>query len=85
MQWQRHPGDYLVGKSQWMEAATVYGRSTKPFEQVALTFIDNGEQDALRKYLVTKLSTLKKSSIMQRTMVATWLIELYMAKLNTPR
>ncbi|KAI4609533.1 hypothetical protein J4E83_008703 [Alternaria metachromatica] len=76
-------GDYLVGKSQWMEAATVYGRSTKPFEQVALTFIDNGEQDALRKYLVTKLSTLKKSSIMQRTMVATWLIELYMAKLNT--
>lgn len=76
-------GDYLVGKNQYMEAATVYGRSTKPFEQVALTFIDNGEQDALRKYLVTKLSTLKKGAIMQRTMVAVWLIELYMAKLNT--
>lgn len=75
-------GDYLVGRGQYMEAATVYGRSTKPFEEVALTFIDNGEQDALRKYLLTKLSTLKKSSIMQRTMVATWLIELYMAKLN---
>ena len=29
-----------------------------------------------------KLSNLKKSSIMQRVMVATWLIELYMAKLN---
>jgi hypothetical protein len=76
-------GDYLVGKGQYMEAATVYGRSTKPFEQVALTFIDKGEQDALRKYLLTKLSTLKKSSTMQRVMVATWLIELYMAKLNT--
>ncbi|KAF2865021.1 Pep3/Vps18/deep orange family-domain-containing protein [Massariosphaeria phaeospora] len=76
-------GDYLVGKGQYMEAAAVYGRSTKPFEQVALTFIDKGEQDALRKYLLTKLSTLKKSSIMQRVMVATWLIELYMAKLNT--
>jgi hypothetical protein len=76
-------GDYLVEKGQYMEAATVYGRSTKPFEQVALTFIDKGEQDALRKYLLTKLSTLKKSSIMQRTMVATWLVELYMAKLNT--
>jgi hypothetical protein len=76
-------GDYLVGKGQYMEAAAVYGRSTKPFEQVALTFIDKGEQDALRKYLLTKLSTLKKSSIMQRTMVATWLVELYMAKLNT--
>ncbi|KAJ4402764.1 tethering complex subunit [Didymella pomorum] len=76
-------GDYLVGKGQYLEAAAVYGRSTKPFEQVALTFIDQGEQDALRKYLLTKLSTLKKTSLMQRTMVATWLIELYMAKLNT--
>lgn len=76
-------GDYLVGKGQYMEAATVYGRSTKPFEQVALAFIDKGEQDALRKYLLTKLSTLKKTHIMQRMMVATWLVELYMAKLNT--
>lgn len=75
-------GDYLVKKKQYMEAATVYGRSTKPFEQVALTFIDNAEQDALRKYLLTKLGTLKKTSKMQRMMVAAWLIELYMAKLN---
>lgn len=76
-------GDYLMGKGQYLEAAAVYGRSTKPFEQVALAFIDKGEQDALRKYLLTKLATLKKSSIMQRTMVATWLVELFMAKLNT--
>ncbi|KAH7116985.1 Pep3/Vps18/deep orange family-domain-containing protein [Dendryphion nanum] len=76
-------GDYLVGKGQYLEAAAVYGRSTKSFEQVALTFIDKGEQDALRKYLLTKLSTLKKSTVMQRVMVATWLIELFMAKLNT--
>jgi hypothetical protein len=75
-------GDFLVNKKQYMEAATVYGRSTKPFEQVALTFIDNSEHDALRKYLLTKLATLKKSSIMQRMMVAAWLVELYMAKLN---
>ncbi|PVI07680.1 hypothetical protein DM02DRAFT_512035 [Periconia macrospinosa] len=76
-------GDFLVGKGQYMEAAAVYGRSTKPFEQVALTFIDKGEQDALRKYLLTKLSTLKKSSVMQRMMLATWLVEVFMAKLNT--
>lgn len=60
----------------------MYGRSTKPFEEVALTFIDQGEQDALRKYLLTKLSVLKKSSTMQRVMVASWLVELFMAKLN---
>lgn len=75
-------GDHLVIRGRFSEAATVYGRSTKAFEEVALTFIDKGEQDALRKYLLTKLSTLKKSAIMQRIMVASWLVELYMAKLN---
>ncbi|KAF1986019.1 hypothetical protein K402DRAFT_333273 [Aulographum hederae CBS 113979] len=76
-------GDHLVQKGQYLEAATVYGRSTKPFEQVALTFIDKGDQDALRKYLHTKLTLMKKSSIMQRMMLATWLVELYMSKLNS--
>ena len=75
-------GDYLVNKGQYMEAALVYGRSSKAFEDVAITFIDKGESDALRKYLLTKLSTLKKSAIMQRTMVAAWIVELYMTKLN---
>lgn len=75
-------GDHLVSRGRFSEAATVYGRSTKPFEEVALTFIDQGEQDALRKYLLTKLSVLKRSSTMQRIMVASWLVELFMAKLN---
>ncbi|KAI9685631.1 MAG: hypothetical protein M1820_010774 [Bogoriella megaspora] len=76
-------GDHLVSKKQYMEAATVYGRSTKAFEEVALTFIDEGAHDALRKYLLTKLQTLKKSATMQRIMVSSWLVELYMAKLNS--
>ena len=76
-------GDYLVSKGQFLEAAGVYGKSSKPFEQVALTFIDHDEQDALRKYLLTKLSTYKKSSVMQRVMVASWLVEVYMSKLNS--
>ncbi|KAF2141898.1 uncharacterized protein K452DRAFT_271778 [Aplosporella prunicola CBS 121167] len=76
-------GDYLVNRGQFLEAASVYGRSTKPFEQVALTFIDHGEQDALRKYLSTKLATIKKSATMQRILLATWLVEMYISKLNT--
>lgn len=75
-------GDYLVTRGQFMEAATIYGRSTKAFEEVALAFIDKGEQDSLRKYLLVRLANLKRSSIMQRMMVATWLVELFMAKLN---
>lgn len=76
-------GDYLVGKGKYGEAAGVYGKSSKPFEEVALTFIDNGQPDALRKYLLTKLSSFKKSSIMQRIMIAAWLVEVFMAKLNS--
>ncbi|KAK3375458.1 Pep3/Vps18/deep orange family-domain-containing protein [Podospora didyma] len=76
-------GDYLVGKGSYIEAAGVYGRSSKPFEEVALIFIDNNQPDALRKYLVAKLNTYKKSSVMQRIMIATWLVEIFMAKLNS--
>lgn len=76
-------GDHLISKGQYLEAASVYGKSSRSFEQVALTFIDHGEQDALQKYLVTKLGTYKKSSIMQRVMIASWLIELFMSKLNS--
>lgn len=75
-------GDFLINKGQFTEAAAIYGKSSKPFEQVALAMIDHGEQDALRKYLVTKLSTYKKSFVMQRVMIASWLTEVFMTKLN---
>ena len=76
-------GDHLASKGHWLEAATVYGRSNKPFEDIALSIIDNNQPDALRKFLTTKLAMTKKSAIMQRMMVAGWLVEVYMAKLNT--
>ncbi|KAI1282464.1 vacuolar protein sorting protein-like protein DigA [Xylaria sp. FL0933] len=76
-------GDYLAEKGLFIEAAGVYGKSSKPFEDVALSLIDNGQHDALRKYLLTKITTYKKSNIMQRMMIATWLVEVFMAKLNS--
>src|SRR4029434_8709665 len=76
-------GDYLVSKGQYAQAAGVYGKSSKPFEEVALAFIDNDQPDALRKYLLTKLAAYKKTSIMQRVMIAAWLCEVCMAKLNS--
>ena len=75
-------GDRLMSQGKFNEAALVLGKSTKAFEDVALAFIDKGEQDALRKYLLTKLSNLQKRFTMQRIMLASWLVELYMAKLN---
>lgn len=76
-------GDFLASKGRYLEAAQVWGRSSKTFEEVCLTLINHGEQDALRKYLLSQLSTYKKSSHMQRTMVASWLVEVFMTKLNS--
>ncbi|RGP69928.1 vacuolar sorting-associated 18 like [Fusarium longipes] len=76
-------GDHLASKGHWLEAATVYGRSNKPFEDIALSIIDNNQPDALRKFLLTKLASLKKSAVMQRMMIAGWLIEVFMSKLNS--
>lgn len=76
-------GDHLMKKGSFVEAATVYGRSSKPFEEVALAFMDGGQPDALRKYLLAKLATYKKSQAMQRVMIAAWLVEVFMARLNS--
>jgi vacuolar protein sorting-associated protein 18 len=76
-------GDFLIAKGLYDEAAGIYGKSSKSFEEVALTFIDHDQPDALRKYLLAKLTTYPKSSVMQRAMIATWLVEIFMAKLNS--
>ncbi|UKZ81298.1 hypothetical protein TrVFT333_009070 [Trichoderma virens FT-333] len=76
-------GDYLSTKGHWSEAAMIYGRSNKPFEEIALKLIDSNQPDALRIFLLTKLGTTKKSAVMQRIMIASWLVEIFMAKLNS--
>ena len=75
-------GDYLSSKGQYFEAASIWGKSSKAFEEVCLKLIDNNQDDALRKYLLTKLSSYKKSSYMQRVMIGCWLVQLFMARLN---
>ncbi|KAF2858156.1 hypothetical protein K470DRAFT_260077 [Piedraia hortae CBS 480.64] len=75
-------GDALIRRSKFNEAALILGKSSKPFEDVVLDFIDRGEHDALRKYLLVKLNAMPKKAVMQRIMLSSWLIELFMAKLN---
>lgn len=72
----------LMAKQNYHEAADIYARTSVPVEQVALEFLDLSERDALRTYLSKKLEGLKKSAEMQRTMLATWILELYMGKFS---
>ena len=75
-------GEHLISQGKFSEAAVVLGKSSKAFEDVTLSFIDKEEHDALRKYLLVRLSAFDKDRVMQRIMLASWLVELYMAKLN---
>jgi hypothetical protein len=52
------------------------------FEEVALKFVNVGEQDALRTFLLHKLDHLGKEERSQITMVATWCTELYLDKVR---
>lgn len=76
-------GENLIKRKSFNEAAVIFGKTSKSFEQVALTFIENDQYDALRRYLLTKISIYKKSSIMQRMMIAGWLVEIFMSILNS--
>ena len=50
---------------------------------MALVFVDHQETDALRLYLTQKLVNLGRSAGIQRTMVSTWAVELFLDKLNS--
>ena len=50
---------------------------------MALVFVEHQETDALRLYLTQKLANLGRSAAIQRTMVSTWAVELFLDKLNS--
>lgn len=47
--------DYLFKTKQYEKAANVYARTTKSFEEVAISFHNKGQRDALRRYLLNML------------------------------
>lgn len=76
-------GDQFFRDGRQIQAAQCYAQTfNRTFEEIVLKFIDSTERDALRYYLVMRLERLRKSDLMQRMMLATWLVEIYLAKLN---
>ncbi|CAI2181674.1 1175_t:CDS:10 [Funneliformis geosporum] len=66
----------------YLLSATYYAQSTVPFEEVALKFVERDERDALRNYLLNKLDKLRRQDRTQKTIIATWLVEIYLSKIN---
>ncbi|CAO1621017.1 unnamed protein product [Parajaminaea phylloscopi] len=76
-------GDRFFTEGRFIQAAQCYAQSfTRTFEEIVLRLLDADAQDALRYYLVARLERLKKTDTIQRAMLATWLTEIYLGKLD---
>lgn len=63
--------------------AKYYARSRCSFEEVALKLISVNQNDALRTFLSLKLKKMDDNDKAQKTLLCTWLTELYLDKLNS--
>ncbi|KAI7860888.1 Pep3/Vps18/deep orange family-domain-containing protein [Circinella umbellata] len=73
--------DYF-SQRRYQMSAKYFAESAVPFEEVTLKFVEKSERDALRIYLVKKLERFRKKDRTQKTILATWLVEIYLSKLN---
>ncbi|KAF9455054.1 hypothetical protein P691DRAFT_691384 [Macrolepiota fuliginosa MF-IS2] len=74
--------DAYFKEGRYFQAAGCYAQCSATFEEVVLKFLDAGERDALRSYLISRLERTKKTDLTQRMMLATWLVEFYLSKCN---
>ena len=72
--------DSLYRKGRVVEAAAVYAESDKNFETCCLKLVDNST--ALQKFLETELRLMGPELKTQRTLVTTWLAEIYLYNIN---
>ncbi|KAI8987094.1 Pep3/Vps18/deep orange family-domain-containing protein [Pilobolus umbonatus] len=67
---------------RYMESAKYFAKSAVPFEEVALKFTEKKEKNALRYFLISRLDRLKLEDRTQKTLISTWLVGLYLNKMN---
>ncbi|EJF66976.1 hypothetical protein DICSQDRAFT_95920 [Dichomitus squalens LYAD-421 SS1] len=72
----------FFNEGRYFQAAQCYAQCSLSFEEVTLKFLDVGERDALRSYLISRLERTRKTDLSQRMMLATWLVEFYLSKCN---
>ncbi|ETS64390.1 hypothetical protein PaG_01243 [Moesziomyces aphidis] len=77
-------GDRYFAEAKYIQAAQCYAQTfMRAFEEIVLRFTDADQRDALRYYLVMRLERLDKThDVAQRVMLATWLVETYLSKIN---
>lgn len=74
---------HLYDRGEYINSALKYGESDEKFEEVALKFLIKNQYEALKLYLTLIDKQLPpESCITQKTLIATWLTEIYLHELN---
>lgn len=76
-------GDDFYERKMYMDAARVYAKTKKSFEEVTLKFMQVDENLPLIHYLKSRLNDLNGTTEKtQITMIVVWLVELYLTEMN---
>ncbi|KAG1445287.1 hypothetical protein G6F46_010953 [Rhizopus delemar] len=69
-------------RERYTISAQCFAKSNVPFDQVVLKFTRAKEKEALRYYLVHRLERLGPNDRTQKTLIATWLVESYLSRMD---
>jgi len=75
--------DYYYSQQRYKLSAEYFAQiHSISFEEIVLRFINKNENDALRIFLLRKLDKLKIQNGLQKKLICTWLVEIFINKLN---
>ena len=59
-----------------------YAHTNKSFEDIVLKFLDVEDNMPLTSYLLEKLDSLDKGMTSQKTILCTWIVEIFLNRIN---
>ncbi|KTG37321.1 hypothetical protein cypCar_00004914 [Cyprinus carpio] len=74
--------EHCFQNKRYLESAKCYALTQNYFEEIALKFIEAKQEEALKEFLIKKLTNLKPTEKTQITLLVTWLTELYLNRLG---
>ncbi|RWS29735.1 hypothetical protein B4U80_08207 [Leptotrombidium deliense] len=74
--------DYYFRRKNYAKSASLYAISLKSFEEAALKFMQLGDQNALKEFLIYKFDTIPAQEETQITLLLLWLIEILMNQMS---
>ena len=74
-------GHLLLEQGKVKQAAEAFAASTLQFEAAVVLLMEAGDKLALQRYLQLRLDALSPKHKPQRTLLATWLLEVFLDRL----